>query len=65
MLVPSVGPVGSVRRAVVAWGVEEAAEWQPAGAPVAAAAVVVVKELGCAAAPDAGVAPRAPSGLAP
>ena len=66
MLTPSVGLVGSVRWAVAVWGVEEAAEWRPAAAPAAAAAVAAVaKELGCAAAPDACVAPRAPFYLAP
>ncbi len=66
MLAPSVGLVDSVWQAGAAWGVEEAVEWQLAGAPAAAAAAVaVVKELGCAAALIACVAPRAPSCLAP
>ncbi len=69
MLAPSVGLVGSVWRAEAVLGVEEAAEWELAGAPAAAAAAAavaaVVKELGCAVAPDACVAPRAPFCLAP
>lgn len=64
VLAPSVGLVGSVWRAEVVWGVGEAAEWRPAEAP-AAAAVVVVKGLECAAAPDACVVPRAPFCSAP
>ena len=68
VLALSVGLVGSVWQAVVVWGVEEVAEWQPAAAPAAAAAAAaaaVVRELGCAAAPDVCVAPRATFCLAP
>ena len=72
VLALSVGLVGSVWQAVVVWGVEEVAEWQPAAAPaavvaaaVAAAAVAVVKELGCVAAPDVCAAPHATFCLAP
>lgn len=64
MLAPSVGLVDSVGQAVEASGAVEDAELWLVEAP-AAAVVVVARELGCAAAPDACVAPHAPFCLAP
>lgn len=68
MLAPSVGLVDSVGQAVEALGaVEDAELWlvEALAAAVVVVAVAVARELGCAAAPDACVAPHAPFCLAP
>lgn len=64
MLAPSVGLVDSVGQAVEGSGAVEDAELWLVEVPAAAAAVVAT-ELGCAAAPDACVAPHVPFCLAP